>query len=154
MRKQRWYGQARRWLSLVGVSAAVLACSTGTAAAREISLREVASLHITKRAGANLEARGKVAGTLAGSLSLRIVVNSADSMSASFSGSSHAGTLNGAGRSSYVVSGNTLTYTGSGSISGGSGAYAHASGSGIRIEGKMNRQQGTVSMTISGQMRL
>jgi hypothetical protein len=154
MRKQRRSRLVKLWLSLAVVSAVVLACLTGTAAAREISLREVASLRITKRAGANLEARGKVTGTLAGSLSLRIVVNSAAQMSASFSGSSRSGTLSGVGHSSYVVSGNTLTYAGSGSISGGSGAYAHASGSGIRIEGKMNRQQGTVSMTISGRIRL
>jgi len=141
------------WLGLLGAGV-FLPSTTNAGAARTVSLHEHASLHITKREGSDLEARGAATGTLAGSLDLHIVVDSADRMSASFVGSSHAGTLSGRGQSSYVVSGNVLSYTGTVSISRGTGSYAHASGVGIHIEGAMNRERGTISMTISGEMKV
>ncbi len=143
-----------RWLGLTGASVILLANPTSAGAAREISLREHVRLHITKRQGADLEARGTANGTLTGALALHIVVGSAERMSASFTGSSRAGTLRGNGQSNYVVSGNVLSYTGTVRIFGGTGAFGHASGVGVHIEGKMNRQQGTISMTIEGKMRL
>jgi hypothetical protein len=122
--------------------------------ARVISLHEYATLRVTKNSGSNLDGEGTASGTLRGSLSLRIVVDSAERMSASFFGRGRPGTLSGQGVSRYQVSGNNLRYTGTVRISRGTGTYAHASGSGIHIEGTMNRQRKTITMTISGQMHV
>lgn len=123
-------------------------------AARVLSLHEHATLGITRSSGSNLDAQGQASGTLSGLLSLHSVVISAERMSASFVGRSRSGTLSGQGVSNYRVSGSNLYYTGTVRITHGTGAYAHASGSGIRIEGVMNRQHRTITMTISGGMRV
>jgi hypothetical protein len=123
-------------------------------AARALSFHERATLGITRSSGSNLEAQGQSSGTLSGLLSLHSVVTSAEQMSASFVGRSRSGTLSGKGVSKYRVSGSNLYYTGTVSITHGTGAYAHASGSGIRIEGVMNRQRRTITMTISGGMHV
>ncbi len=123
-------------------------------AARALSLHERATLGITRNSGSNLDAQGQASGTLNGLLSLHSVVTSAERMSASFVGRSRSGTLSGKGVSNYRVSGSNLYYTGTVSITHGTGAYAHASGHGIRIEGVMNRQRRTITMTIAGGMHV
>jgi hypothetical protein len=141
----------------VGVSHAMggrsaRARTNGAIAAGAISLHENASLRLIKNDVSVHEATGQVSGTLHGTLSLRIVVESAERMSASFYGSSHVASLSGKGISSYRVSGSVLSFKGTVAISHGTGSFAHASGSGVHIEGSMNRLRGTITMTINGRM--
>lgn len=119
---------------------------------RVISLIENASLRVTKTSGSILEAQGPVSGTLSGSLSLHTVVNSASRMTTSFVGAAHSGTLSGTTGLDYGVSGNTLYYTGTASITHGTGVYAHAHATGIHVEGTMDRKRRIVTIHISGRL--
>lgn len=135
--------------SQVGYTRLISSTHRATAASL-ITLREHANLHITKNTGSSLEAGGQASGTLNGSLSLRVVVDSAERLRASLVGRSRSGTISGGGVASFRVAGSSLYYTGAVSISGGTGSYAHAYGSGIHIEGYMSRQHGNISVIING----
>lgn len=118
-------------------------------AAKVIPLKESATLKLTRNSVSIHEAEGQAQGTVQGPLSLRIDVETAERMSASFSGSSHSGAISGKGVAKYTVSGSILHFVGTISIVHGSGSYANASGTG-RIEGTMNRLRKIITMTMSG----
>lgn len=126
--------------------------ATRARAARTISLQESTALRLTRNSVSIHEAEGQASGTINGRLALRIDVETASRMSAIFLGRAGSSTLGGSGSASYTVSGSTLHFKGTAKITRGSGSYAHASGSGIQIEGTLNRQKSTITMTIRGRI--
>ena len=118
------------------------------------SITEHANLRLTKNSTNVHEGQGAVTGTLRGSLAFRITATSAERATVSFQGYLHGGTLSGGGYATYRVSGSLLYFKGTTSILHGSGSYRHASGNGIHIEGTLNRRQNTVTLTISGRIRV
>jgi hypothetical protein len=117
-----------------------------------IDLRETATLHLTRSRGMLHEAEGQASGTIQGRMRLRIDVETVSTMSVSFAGSSGSNALAGDGAGRYTISGSTLRFTGTSTITHGAGTYAHASGDGIRFEGILNRVKGTITMAITGQI--
>lgn len=127
---------------------------SGAVAARTISLTASASLRITRNHGSNIDASGAVSGTLRGSIAAHIVISSASRMTSTFVGRGNTGSLTGKGVANYGVSGNTIYYTGTATVTGGTGAYAHAHASSVRFEGTMNRTRKSITMHINGTMNL
>jgi hypothetical protein len=123
-------------------------------AARTISLTASAGLRITRSHGSNIEASGTVSGTLRGSMAAHIVISSASRMTSSFEGTGGSGSLTGKGVANYGVSGNTIYYTGTATVTGGTGTYAHAHATSVRFEGTMNRTQKKITMHINGALQL
>lgn len=128
--------------------------ATHATIARTISLIANAHLHISQVNENKVVAQGAVSGTLSGTLSTHITINSGGRMTSWFTGTSRAGTLSGWGVSNYGVSGSTLYYSGTGDITHGTGYYAHAHATGVRIEGTLNRRQRRLTAVINGRLHI
>jgi hypothetical protein len=154
-----------RWLTLIGSSTMVIACASlasgssyaaGAVAheAKVVPVQGTATLRVVHEAGNIHEAEGRAVGTLGGTLRLRIDIESASRMTASFVDHLHGGTISGSGSARYTISGASLKFIGTTNVSHGTGPYAGASGSGIRLEGLLNRLTKSITMTIRGTMQV
>lgn len=123
-------------------------------AARVISLVASAHLRITQVNENQVHAKGAVSGTISGTLTTHITINSGGRMTSYFTGTSHAGSLTGWGVSNYGVSGSTLYYSGTANITRGTGIYAHAHATGIKIEGTLNRRAKRLTAVINGPLHV
>jgi hypothetical protein len=154
-----------RWQTLIGSSAIAIACASlasgpsyaASAVAQEakvVPVQGTATLRVVHESGNIHEAEGRAVGTLGGTLRLRIDIESASRMTASFVDHLHGGTISGSGSARYTISGANLKFTGTTNVSHGTGPYAGASGSGIRLEGLLDRLTKSIKMTIHGSMQV
>lgn len=139
-------------LALVVAIVASFGAWASPADAKLVTLSASANLRITTSHGNRLEAQGPISGTFAGSLSIRVSLNSGSRMTATFVGYSHAGNLTGSVSAEYYPSGRVTIYSGSVGIAGGTKTYAHARAGGIHVEGELNRSRHLITLRITGRL--
>lgn len=165
-RRARWrLSRRRRTLAYLGAAAAiVLAVTAGGVtialadhpvanAAKESSFSEISHLRVTKSAHSHVEGRGTATGTLNGQLTIRFTIINFERTTNSFAGWTSGGGISGSGTSNYYVSGNISHFNGTMAITNGSGQYSRVRAYGLREEGSMNRNAGTITLRITGRYR-
>jgi hypothetical protein len=135
-------------LALLGGTAATSARSGAAArAAGSVKVDDHAALHLVKAAGSTLYEQGRSTGTLPGPTSVRMVIGS--SITASFTISTHGGSISGSGAAKLKSSGRYASFGGSLSVAKGSGRYARAHGKGA-LYGVIDRRTHALTVTTVG----
>ena len=146
--------------AILGVSATearTRGASPVARAAKVISVKEYAKLHLLEAIGETLVEQGAVTGSLPGSVKGHIDVNATeDRATASFNLALHGGTISGHA-SGEVHEGKNSRESFSGSISGlrGTGHYAHVKASGkMTLYGAIDRVNDAAELQVIGRLRV
>lgn len=143
--------------ALIGSAAtAKRAADSGPAAkaARTISFSETARLHSVSKGGNSLEEEGHATGTYDCSISVHLLIVSAERVSATFTVKPTGGTVSGSGSAKLEGEGGTGYFGGSLAITKGTGTFAHASGRSIGISGTFNRETFSATVRVHGAIRI
>ena len=143
-----WRGVARTalvgggWLALgATVALAAPAATSPTAfSARTIAFSETGSLHAVNRGGSAVTEEGKAKGTFSCSITVHLVIESAERVRATFTVKPKEGTVSGGGVARLDAEGGIGYFGGTLAITKGTGAFAHASGRNIGFSGSFNRE--------------
>jgi hypothetical protein len=119
-------------------------------AARSLSVKESAKLHLANHHGVELKEQGTAKGTLTGPLYLQLRVTSTRSVSAKVQVYPSGGRLNGSASGNYHVVGSFASFSGRMNITGGEGRFAKAHGSGLSFSGTIQRSNDAVTVYVSG----
>jgi hypothetical protein len=122
-------------------------------AARTIAFSEMAHLHSVAKGGSSLEEEGRATGTYDCSISVRLVIVSAESVKATFTVKPSGGTVSGSGSARLEGEGGKGYFGGSLAITKGTGIFAHASGRNIGISGTFNRETFSATVRVHGSVR-
>jgi hypothetical protein len=130
-----------------GLSAAAIppAIASGTT-----SLNETGRLHLTSKRGFTLNEQGPAAGTVTGTIYVRLRIVSTSRVSAEVSIAPHGGSISGIATASYRRGSSTASFSGSLSIASGTGRYAHAHGSGLSFSGTIQRSNDAINVHVAG----
>lgn len=136
-------------LALVGTAAVAASARPGPSgrAAGTVKVDDHAALHLVKAVGSVLYEQGSATGTLPGATRVRMVIGS--SVTASFTISTHGGSISGSGAAKLKSSARYASFGGSLSVAQGSGRYAHAHGKGA-LYGVIDRRTHAVTVTTIG----
>jgi hypothetical protein len=118
--------------------------------ARTLSLHETGNLHLTSKHGFTLYEQGAAAGTLNGTIHVRLTIVSTDRVKAEVSIDRGGGSISGEASASYRRSGGSASFSGSMSIGGGTGSYSHAHGSGLSFGGTIQNSTDAIAVHLSG----
>jgi hypothetical protein len=141
----------RSAVALALITAALAAYPTsGIASGKQKFFYESSSMVVTKSRGSNIEARGRVTGTLNGAITIHFTIINFSRTVNSFTGSAGGSSLSGNGYSNYYVTGAISHFTGKMAITAGKGKYAAIRATGLKETGTMNRSAGTIKLSISG----
>ena len=157
----------RVWLALsvttLGVSACVAPSGAAPAnparhgpvavAARSMSLKLTATMHLVGRPGHVLSEKGSISGTLSGSVSSQSVTLPGNKGTSTFTFYTKGGSFSGKASTHGHVVGASAYFEGIATITAGTGVYAHAKGSNLQYTGVMNRQNFRVTDHVSGTIR-
>ncbi len=119
-------------------------------AARTISLTETGYLHAASHGGSTIEEQGTASGTYDCSITVHLVIVSAERITASFTVRPKGGTVTGSGSGNFSAEGASGYIGGTLSITRGTGIFAHASGGDIGFSGKFNRQNFSATIHVHG----
>jgi hypothetical protein len=108
--------------------------------ARTIAFAETGHLHAISRGGSAVTEEGKGQGTFSCSITVHLVIESAERVRATFTVRPREGTVSGAGLARLNAEGGTGYFGGTLAITKGTGAFAHASGRNIGFSGSFNRE--------------
>jgi hypothetical protein len=123
-------------------------------AARTIAFSETARLHSVSRGGNSLEEEGHATGTYDCSISVHLVIVSAERVSATFTVKPRGGTVSGSGSAKLEGEGATGYFGGSLAITKGTGIFARASGRNIGLSGTFNRETFSATVRVHGAVRI
>lgn len=141
----RWAAVSASAVALVAAGVAAPGASAGT---QRVS--ENVSLRLVKKSGSSFTHRGRATGTVAGSVSSRMRLDSL-SITGTVTVRARGGSLNlrikGRARSGGLRS----KFSGSATMAGGTGRYAHARGRGS-FSGVVNRQTWAATIKASGSL--
>jgi hypothetical protein len=147
-----------RSLVVVAVIALMLALAGGAGAehglpfahlARTLNVTDEARLHYHETAGSSLIEEGRATGGLPGEVKVHFTVG--PTVSATFTISTHSGTLIGRGSGVLHSSGTYASFRGSMSITRGTGRYLHAHGHG-GFYGVLNRRTYALTVQTTGSL--
>jgi hypothetical protein len=121
-------------------------------AARELTVRETANLHLVSHHRETIVEEGRGTGTLNGNLVVHLTLAYTQA-SVTFTAYPPGGTISGRGEGSTNGEGNTAHFTGTATIIGGTGKYAHASASDVRIQGTLQRRTFAFFIRVTAKLR-
>ncbi len=121
-------------------------------AARTLDLNDSASLHLENKHGLVLKESGTAKGSLGGRLYLQLDVTSTRSVTAQVQVYPKGGSIGGAAKASYHVTGATASFSGTMTITKGSGTYSKAKASALSFSGTIKRSNDAVTVHVSGPM--
>jgi hypothetical protein len=137
-----------------GVPTPAFARSPGVSASRNAVLQETIQARLVSHRGATyLNEQGHGSGTFACSLSVQITLSYAQAAIA-YSCRTAKGTIDGAGKVAFYLSGPTTHFSGPLDFTHGTGAFAHATGSKWHIEGTLARGTYALSAVVTGKIGL
>jgi hypothetical protein len=149
---------------LLSVGMAVPASSLGSASgskavapahtARILFVEEKAHLHLVSTHGLTIKDSGTALGTFNCQLVLKITAHSAVSGSATFTARPRGGSIKGRAKVSYELLGTSGDFEGSIRITGGTGRFAKASGNDLRIKGKIDLNNYSLTTQLQGELHL
>jgi hypothetical protein len=119
-------------------------------AARTVSVNEHGSLHLLSKHGFTLDEQGTGAGTISGTIVVKLKIVSTSRVTAEVSVKTSGGSISGNGTGAYHKGESSASFSGSLSVTGGSGSYAHAQGSGLSFSGTIARSNDAISVHVSG----
>lgn len=122
--------------------------------ARTIAFSETARLHSVSKGGNSLEEEGHATGTYDCSISVHLVIVSAERVSATFTVRPKGGTVSGSGSAKLEGEGGTGYFGGSLAITRGTGIFAHASGRNIGLSGTFSRETFSATVRVHGAVRI
>ncbi|HEY1688548.1 MAG TPA: hypothetical protein VGF95_06745 [Solirubrobacteraceae bacterium] len=145
----------RRLIRLGGLTACALGLvappSTSARATHTTTLSEVGHLHLLSRHNFTLTEQGSAAGTIAGTLYVRMVAVSSSRVTAEVQIGTRRGTIAASGSGSYRRTDGTASFSGSLSIDSGSGDYADVHGSGLHFSGTIDEaHHDAITVRVSG----
>ncbi|HEV2973469.1 MAG TPA: hypothetical protein VGX69_00555 [Solirubrobacteraceae bacterium] len=139
-----------------GASVPTLAAKTGgtarsasapvATAARTIAFSETAHLHAVSSGGSTITEEGRATGTFSCSITVHLVIETAERVHATFTVRPREGTVSGSGSARLQSEARAGYFGGTLAITKGTGAFAHASGRNIGLSGSFNRE--TLSATV------
>ncbi len=118
--------------------------------ARTISLSETGYLHSVTKGGSTINEQGEATGTYRCSITVHLVIVSAERVTATFTVRPSGGTVSGSGSASFSVEGANGYVGGTLAITKGTGVFAHASGHNIGFSGKFNRETFAATVHVHG----
>ena len=127
---------------------------TGASASQEVGIYETMQGIRVGPPGHSFEEKGRVLGTLAGSMTAHVETIDGRSGIATITLSLAKGTISARARTHGHVVGATGYFEGGITIIGGSGSYAHTSGTGLEFKGTLNRQSFRMTAELHGSIRL
>lgn len=122
--------------------------------ARTIALSETGRLHPLNHGGTTITEEGRATGTYNCAITVHLVIQSAERMSATFTVRPSGGTVTGSGSARLEGEGASGYFGGFLSITKGTGAFARASGRGIGFSGTFNRSNFTATVHVHGTVHL
>ncbi len=108
--------------------------------ARAIAFSETGHLHAVSRGGSAVTEEGKAKGTFSCSITVHLVIESAERVRATFMVRPREGAVSGGGVARLNAEGGVGYFGGTLAITKGTGAFAHASGRNIGFSGSFNRE--------------
>lgn len=138
----------------VGMSPGPLPSAISTAAVKTIAFSETAHLHAVSKGGSALEEEGRATGTFDCSITVRLVIVSAELVKATFTVKPRGGTVSGSGSARLQAEGSTGYFGGTLAITKGTGVFAHASGRNIGLSGSFNRETYRATVRVHGSVRI
>jgi hypothetical protein len=123
-------------------------------AARAIDLQETGHLHAIGEPGTTILERGNATGTFNSSISGRLTIRSASTVTATFTVMPRGGSITGRGSARFAQQGANGYFGGTISITGGTGSYAHASGMSIGISGVISRETFALTVHVHGKIHV
>jgi hypothetical protein len=139
--------------SSMGLSHHNLLMRPDAKAAQELSVSEVAHLHLVSHHQGLLNEEGVGSGTFHCPLTVSFRI-SYTTASISYGICRDGGSFSGSGKASFYTSATSAHFEGTVSITHGTGRYAHASTSGLRVSGTFQRSNYALSLTVSGNMHV
>ncbi len=145
-------------LPLAAAFASTLGPATGAlgradlpaSAASTIALRESGRLHLLSKHGFTLYEQGPAAGTVSGTIYVRLQIVSTSHVTAEVSISPRGGTISGTASASYHRGHSSASFAGFLSITRGTGNYSHAHGSHLSFTGTIQRSNDAIDTSVVG----
>ncbi len=141
-------------ISLVVMTNSAIAAPPRAVASRTISLSETGHLHAASHGGSTIDEQGTATGTYNCSITVHLVIVSAETITATFTVRPSGGTVSGSGSARFSTEGGSGYIGGTLAITKGTGIFAHASGRDIGFSGKFNRENYSATIRVHGTVRL
>jgi hypothetical protein len=122
--------------------------------ARELDLRETGHLHAVGEPGTTIIERGNATGTFNCSIVVRLVIVSANRVTATFTVRPREGSITGRGSARFEQQGADGFFGGTIAITSGTGSYAHVSGTNIGISGVISRETFVLTVHVHGKIHV
>jgi hypothetical protein len=121
--------------------------------ARTIALSETGHLRAVGHGGSTIEEQGEATGTYDCSITVHLVIASAERVTATFTVRPRGGTVSGSGSAAFSVEGAYGYVGGTLKITRGTGIFVHASGRAIGFSGRFNRETFSATVHVHGTVR-